>query len=304
MPLLFPIILLTTLCVLALGIAGWILVAQRQRRAVLQRALGATAVPTASTGPAGKEASRALWAEVMDWLAARVPAQLGANEVSASRLVHAGYSRKSDQAIYALLRVVSLMVCPAGALLLVPASNPVTFGVGLIAAIACGLLIPPMILNQMAQTRQWAIRRGIPDALDVLVVCVEAGVPLDSALQRVARELMQVHPILSREILTMTRRIAAGMPREQGLHMLYISTGVEELRGLASHLLQSDRWGTSVGTVLRIYSEQVRHKRRTAAEKRAATASTRMLLPLMVFIFPTMFIVLLAPAVMQLSSQF
>jgi tight adherence protein C len=102
----------------------------------------------------------------------------------------------------------------------------------------------------------------------------------------------------------MNRRIAAGMPREQALHQLYLRTGVEELRGLGAHLLQSDRWGTSIATVLRIYSDQVRHNRRTAAEKRAATASTRMLIPLMLFIFPTMFIVLLAPAVIQINSQF
>lgn len=304
MPMLLPIVLLTMLCVLALGVSGWIVFAQRQRRALLQRIAGAPAAPTSVANTVGTPAGRALWAEVMDWLAARVPAQLGANEVSASRLVHAGYARKSDQAIYALLRVTSLLVCPAAALLVVPVSNPVSLVLTLVIALSCGLLIPPMILNQLAQSRQWAIRRAIPDALDVLVVCVEAGVPLDSALQRVARELMAVHPILSREILRMTRRLAAGMPREQGLHMLYLGTGVEELRGLASHLLQSDRWGTSVGTVLRIYSDQVRHKRRTAAEKRAATASTRMLFPLMVFIFPTMFIVLLAPAVMQLGSQF
>ena len=302
---LIPIVLLITLATLAVGTTGWILIVQRRRQAILRRALGDTATQaSAVTLGSGTRASRALWMDLTDWLAARVPAQLGANEVSASRLVHAGYARKSDQAIYALLRVASLLLFPAGALLLVATGNVVTLVLGLSVGVACGLLIPPMLLNQMAQSRQWAIRRAIPDALDILVVCVEAGVPLDSALQRVARELMQVHPILSREILRMTRRVAAGMPREQGLQMLYVSTGVEELRGLATHLLQSERWGTSVGGVLRIYSEQVRHKRRTAAEKRAATASTRMLFPLMVFIFPTMFIVLLAPAVMQMSAQF
>lgn len=298
------IVLLTTVAVAALAASAWIVLAQRRRRLVMQRALGASATTTNATAGTGTPATRTLLIEVMNWLADRVPAQLGANEVSASRLVHAGYVRKSDQAIYALLRVISLILCPGVALLLVPADNPVTLGVGLVAGVSCGLLIPSMILSQLAQSRQWEIRRGIPDALDVLVVCVEAGVPLDSAMQRVARELMPVHPILSKEILMMTRRVAAGMPREQGLQMLYLSTGVEELRGLASHLLQSDRWGTSVGNVLRIYSDQVRHKRRTLAEKRAATASTRMLLPLMLFIFPTMFVVLLAPAVMQLSSQF
>lgn len=299
-----PIVLLLLLSTSAIGVAAWIVTAQRRRGALLRRTLGTNAIPASAIAPNVVPTRRAIWQEVMNWLAARVPTQLGTNEVSASRLVHAGYSRKSDQAIYALLRVLSLLLFPTVALLVAPKENPVTFGVSLLSGVACGLLIPPMILNQLAQSRQWAIRRGIPDALDVLVVCVEAGVPLDSALQRVARELMTVHPILSREILWMTRRIAAGMPREQGLHQLYLNTGVEELRGLGSHLLQSDRWGTSVGTVLRIYSEQVRHKRRTGAEKRAATASTRMLIPLMLFIFPTMFIVLLAPAVLQIGSQF
>lgn len=295
--------LLLSLCASSLGVIAWIVLQQRQRRAVMRRVLGTNDAP-AVMAPTEGTVARSLAAEVMDWLAARVPAQLGAGEVSASRLTHAGYSRTSDQAVYALMRVVSLLLFPAVALAAAPADNPVLFVSIVVSGIASGLLIPPTVLNQMAQSRQWAIRRGIPDALDVLVVCVEAGVPLDSAMQRVARELMTVHPILSREFLGMTRRISAGMPREQALHQLYLRTGVEELRGLGSHLLQSDRWGTSIATVLRIYSDQVRHKRRTAAEKRAATAATRMLIPLMLFIFPTMFIVLLAPAVMQINSQF
>lgn len=297
------LMLLLALCAGSLGAGVWIIIRQRRRRALLRRVMGASETP-AALAPSDKEQLRSVAAEVMDWLAARVPAQLGAGEVSASRLAHAGFSRTSDQAVYALIRVGSLLLFPALGLLVAPVGDPVTFVTAMAIGVASGLLIPPTVLSRMANARQWEIRRAIPDALDVLVVCVEAGVPLDSALQRVARELMGVYPILAREFLGMNRRIAAGMPREQALHQLYLRTGVEELRGLGAHLLQSDRWGTSIATVLRIYSDQVRHNRRTAAEKRAATASTRMLIPLMLFIFPTMFIVLLAPAVIQINSQF
>ena len=273
----------------------------RRRAELLRRALGEASGPAIVSASAP---SRPVLVEIADWLSARVPAQFAKGEVSASRLTQAGFSRQSDQAVFALLRVISMVFFPTVALLVAPTSDPVMFTCIMVTGIGTGLVLPGMVLDQMVQSRQWAVRKAIPDALDVMVVCVEAGVALDASLQRVARELMTVHPVLSSELLHMTRRVAAGMPRDEALQSLYVRTGVDELRGLASHLLQSERWGTSIASVLRIYSEQVRQKRRVAAEKRAATASTRMLIPLMLFIFPTMFVVLLAPALLRINSTF
>jgi len=295
------LVLLVFMCVTALAVIAWTLLLNRRRSAVLRRALGETDAPIIISAAAP---SRSVLLDLADWMAARVPAQLGTGEVSASRLAHAGFARDSDQAVYALMRVICMVVFLAFSILLAPTDDGIMATVLISLGIAGGLVFPGIVLGQLVQARQWAVRKAIPDALDIMVVCVEAGVALDSSLQRVARELVTVHPILSGELLHMTRRVAAGMPRDEALQSLYLRTGVEELRGLASHLVQSDRWGTSVSSVLRIYSDQVRHKRRVAAEKRAATASTRMLIPLMLFIFPTMFVVLLAPALLRMGSQF
>jgi tight adherence protein C len=164
--------------------------------------------------------------------------------------------------------------------------------------------VPVWWLTNRVASRQEAIRLGIPDALDLLVVSVEAGAGLDGALQRVARELSAVHPLLAAELRGITRRIAAGQPRQQALLTPWERTGVEELRGLAAHIAQSERWGTSIATVLRIYAEQMRAARRTKAERRAATATTRMLMPLALCIFPTIFVVLLGPAMMRVVTMF
>lgn len=300
-PMLFVLVALIGVAVAAIL---WVVLANRQRQRVLRRTIG-SAVPTEVIVQAIAPApSRAPLAGVVDWLAARVPAQLGTDTVSASRLVHAGYDGSAAASVFALLRVASFVLCITLAFVLAPSGDITLYWATIIAGFAIGLLAPTTLLNSKAEARMKEIRLAIPDALDLLVVCVEAGVSLDASIQRVAKEMARLHPLLAEELMSMTRRISAGMPREQALHALYLRTGVEELRGLSSHMLQSEKWGTSIATVLRLYSDQLRQKRRVAAEKRAATASTRMLIPLALFIFPTLFVILLGPAVIRISAQF
>lgn len=297
-----PLVVMIVLFAFAIGSIVWVLVANRQRRTVVQRAMGAGeyAAPVAIR----PVVRRSPWEGFIDWLGARVPAQLGVGTVNASQLVHAGFDGPAAGPIFALIRIASAVLFTTLAVVFAPRGDSLTFGAVLVIGVAVGLLAPTMLLNRLVDAQKTKIRRAIPDTLDLLVVCVEAGVALDAGLQRVAREVYMLHPLLAEELIGMTRRISAGMPREQAMHGLYIRTGVEELRGLASHMLQSERWGTSIATVLRLYSEQLRHKRRMAAEKRAATASTRMLIPLTLFIFPTLFVVLLGPAVMRIATMF
>jgi tight adherence protein C len=297
-----PLIFLVLLFATAVASIVWVVITNRQRRTVVQRAMGAGeyAAPVAIR----PIVRRTPWQGFVDWLSARVPAQLGVGTVNASQLVHAGFEGPAAGPVFALLRIASAVMFTTMAVVFAPRGDPVTFGAVLVIGVAVGLLAPTMLLTRQVEARKTKIRRGIPDALDLLVVCVEAGVALDAGVQRVARELYLLHPLLADELLGMSRRISAGMPRDQAMHGLYIRTGIEELRGLASHMLQSEKWGTSIATVLRLYSEQLRHRRRTAAEKRAATASTRMLIPLMLFIFPTLFVVLLGPAVMRIATMF
>lgn len=285
---------------LSIGSIAWAVMSSRERQSVVRRALGVQE-PTLS---AIRPLTRTPMHRVADWLAARVPATLGGDTVSVSRLEQAGYTSANAASLFGLVRVASVVLGSGLALVFAPSNDVLLYLVAIIVGVAVGVLAPMTLLNGRVAARQTEIRRGLADALDLLVVCVEAGIALDASMQRVSRELVALHPLLADELLGMGRRMAAGMPRDQALHALYVRTGVEELRTLASHMLQSEKWGTSIVSVLRLYSEQLRHKRRVTAEKRAATASTRMMIPLALFIFPTLFVVLLGPAIMRLSTQF
>lgn len=294
-----PLVLAIVVGVAAVSVAAIAILGERERRAVLRRAAGGLDLPRAV-----RDDERGIGSRIVDWLAARVPAQVGGGTTSTSQLVQAGFEGDVAPAVFGLVRIVSAVAFPAAGLALAPRDDVLYFAATMVVAAAIGLLGPSAAIDRLTARRQDVIRKGIPDALDLLVVCVEAGVALDAAVQRVARELNLVHPLLAGELVGMSRRISAGMAREQAMQSLYLRTGVDELRGLASHMVQSEKWGTSIVTVLRVYSEQLRRKRKMAAEKRAATASTRMLPPLAMFIFPTIFIVLLGPAMMRILDMF
>jgi len=294
------VILLVVLFALACAGGVYAVVAERQRRAVLRRAMGGVEL-----GEAYRKATsrRGVGDLLVDWLAARVPVQFGESTATASKLVQAGFDGGAAPAMFALIRIGMAVSIPAVALLVTPRDDRLVFLAVVSLSAMIGLLGPQAALDRLSARRQDVIRKGIPDALDLLVVCVEAGVALDAAVQRVARELSMVHPLLADELVGMSRRVSAGMPRDQAMQGLYLRTGLDELRGLASHMMQSEKWGTSIASVLRVYGDQLRKKRKMAAEKRAATAGTRMLLPLALFIFPTIFIVLLGPAAVQISGM-
>jgi tight adherence protein C len=302
-----PLILLIGVFAAAIGAAVYVLVSQRQRRAVLRRVAG-TADSSGSAilqrpGAAARP-TRGVIDRLGDWAASRTTFTQGDSTRVASKLVHAGFDSPAAAPMFALLRLASMITIPILGVLLAPRDDPMYFYGSIALSIFIGMFGPQAVLDSLTSRRQDTIRKGVPDALDLLVVCVEAGVALDASIQRVAKEMLSVHPVLAEEFGSMSRRVAAGMQREEALQGLYQRTGLDELRGLASHMLQSEKWGTSIAGVLRVYAEQLRKKRKLRAEKRAATASTRMLLPLAVFIFPTIFIVLLGPAFIEISKMF
>lgn len=300
-PLIFAITIVAALLAggMAAGVAAYALVSAQERQALLKRAAGSHFAGR-NAGVDRSTTSRS----VLDDLAAWLPESVRESERLQPLLLRAGFESDGALGRFALLRVLLVVVSVVAVSVFVPlelASHRV------LAALIPSALVylgPVWWLTSRVAARQEAIRLGIPDALDLLVVSVEAGASLDGALQRVARELSPVHPLLSAELRGITRRIAAGQPRQQALLTPWERTGVEELRGLAAHIAQSERWGTSIATVLRIYAEQMRAARRTRAERRAATATTRMLLPLALCIFPTIFVVLLGPAMMRLVTMF
>jgi tight adherence protein C len=167
-----------------------------------------------------------------------------------------------------------------------------------------GMLAPNYILHKRVDSRMRRLRHGFPDALDLLVVCVESGLGLGPALQRVADELGFSHPDLSFELATVTAEMRAGVQRETALKNLAERTGLSDIRGLVSLLVQSMRFGTSVADALRVYSEEFRDKRMQAAEEQAAKMATKLIFPLVLFMFPVFFIVATGPAVLRIIDAF
>lgn len=294
-----PIIALIALIVVAVGTAVYALVRDHERRTLLDRA-GAN-LPDASV--LLRPRSEGLGSRFVSWLAARAPESLGTTGAE-DELVQAGFEHAAAPALFGLARVASAVVIPAAILLIAPRRNTLMFVATLVVGVLIGLVLPRAYIARRVRLRQERLRRAIPDSLDLLVVCVEAGISLDAAIVRVARDMAILHPDLANELLIVHRRVNAGIPRDRALHGLWQRTGVEDLRGLAANMIQSEKWGTSIATVLRVYAESLRRKRKQLAEKRAATAPLKMMVPLAVFIFPAIFIVLLGPAMIRISAMF
>lgn len=171
-------------------------------------------------------------------------------------------------------------------------------------AAAVGLLLPNYLLSKKLEGRMKLLRNGFPDALDLLVVCVESGLGLGPAIQRVADEINVSHPELSLEMATVNAEMRAGMQREEALRNLADRTGLPDIRGLVGLLVQSMRFGTSVADALRIYSAEFRDKRMQAAEEQAAKIGTRMIFPLVLCMFPVFFVVAVGPAALRIIDSF
>jgi tight adherence protein C len=236
------------------------------------------------------------------WLRENAPSSWSDAGDAAPLLVQAGFEGDFAPLFYTTIRVTTAVLLPLAAFVLGPQANFRNLILLVVLAGAAGVIGPKAALDRMVGKRRDRIRKAIPDSLDLLVVCVEAGIGLDSAMLRVARDMAFLHPDLAGEFLVVNRTINAGLSREDAMHGLYQRTGVEELRGLASSMVQSERLGTSIARILRVYSEALRRKRRQTAEKRAAEASIKMLIPLALFMLPALFALILGPAAMTLAG--
>jgi tight adherence protein C len=171
------------------------------------------------------------------------------------------------------------------------------------APIGLGFYLPNFILNQQIQSRQKKIKEGLPDALDLLVVCVEAGLGLNAAMNRVADDCKVSNPVLSQEFTLLNLEILAGLDREQALRNLADRTGVEDLSTLCAILIQADRFGTSIATALRVQSDTLRTNRRQRLEEKAAQTPVKLIFPLLLFIFPALMVVIIGPAIIQVMEN-
>ncbi|HEX4949695.1 MAG TPA: type II secretion system F family protein [Blastocatellia bacterium] len=219
------------------------------------------------------------------------------------RLVKAGFSSENAVSVYVVVRLVVAFIVPIAVLLVLLAldfpRSPQFVALVMLGAIF-GLFMPSFNLSRMISKRQQKIARALPDAIDLMVVCVEAGLGLNAALQRVGRELELVEPVLAGEMAITNREIRAGKPRDEALRNLGDRTGVDDIKSLVAMLIQSDRFGTSIASSLRVFADSMRTKRRQRAEEMVSKASIKLLFPLLLFIFPALLIVLLGPALITL----
>jgi len=217
-------------------------------------------------------------------------------------MIRAGY--RSSEALGAMRGVK--LIFPIGLLAIVYFTGAYRANAFLIPAIALGLgyLMPDMWLTWRVRSRQSKLRKGLPDALDLLVICVEAGLGLDQALMKVAQDMKISHIALSEELQLVNMEMRIGKTRIDALRELARRTGLDDIKALVAMLIQTERFGTSIAQSLRVYSDDMRLKRRQRAEEMSAKTSVKMVPPLVFFIFPALMVVILGPAVITLIRQF
>jgi tight adherence protein C len=216
-------------------------------------------------------------------------------------LVRAGY--RGGDALWAMRGVKVLM--PMGLLALAFFSGLYKWNPALVfgAALLLGYLLPDMWLTWRIRSRQHRLRLALPDGLDLLVICVEAGLGLDQALMRVSQELRVAHPELSEELQLVNLEMRVGKTRLEALRELAQRTGLDDIKALVAMLIQTDRFGTSIAQALRVHSDELRMKRRQRAEEMAAKTTVKMVPVLVFFIFPALMVVILGPAVLAIMRQ-
>jgi len=218
------------------------------------------------------------------------------------QLMQAGFTGHEAVLLYRAIHLSSMVLLPLAvavvyillAKTLSSATLPILF------AFIAGFFIPKFTLTQLIKRRKLRIQWGLPDALDLMVTCIEAGLGLNASIVRVSEEINHVHPDLSKEFGLVNLEIRVGRSRDEALSNLAERTGVEDLDSLVSMLIQADKFGTSITRAIRVYSSALRTKRRQRAEQAAQMAAVKLLLPLAAFLFPTLFIAILAPAALNL----
>jgi len=248
------------------------------------------------------------WLERLARLAAplarlSVPADGWENSPVRLRFINAGWRDPSTPGLFHAGKTALTLGLPLVVFLLMPhdPERPAALSfLWLVGAAAIGYYAPDVVLRRRIASRQREIFETFPDALDLMTVCVEAGLAMDAALGRVGAEIGLKSPVLAEELQLVTLEMRAGSGKEKALRNLALRTGVEDVDALVKMLIQADRFGTSVGTALRVQSEQLRTRRRQMIEENAAKIATKMLFPLIFFIFPALLVVLLGPACLQI----
>jgi tight adherence protein C len=217
------------------------------------------------------------------------------------RLATAGYSSATAVVVYSLSTLVTPLIFAFAAVSVLGVAK------GWILALlagAMGYLAPSLVLGRQIEKRKQEIRNGLPDALDLFIICVEAGCGLDQAIVKASDELGLTHPALAYEMQMITTEIRAGKPRMEAFRNFAARTKVDDVQSLVAMLVQTDKFGTSVAQALRTHAETSRTKRRQNAEERAAKVGVKLVFPLVLCLFPALYVVILGPAVITFVRVF
>jgi tight adherence protein C len=245
--------------------------------------------------------------KMMEGMGASIASQQSDLEKNSLRvkLANAGFRGESAPAVFQGLRIASLI----GFLVVGAVVGVITEGLSMMSLLyvvfigGLGFYLPGIGLWYLRTTRQKDIFLTLPDALDLMVVCVESGLGLDAAMRKVTDEMKSHAKVIAEEFALANLQLQMGRPRREVLHDLGVRTGVDDVRSLAAILIQADRFGASIAQALRVQSDSMRTRRKQIAEEKAAKTAVQLIFPLVLFIFPGIFVVLVGPAAINISRQ-
>jgi tight adherence protein C len=219
-------------------------------------------------------------------------------------LANAGFRSEAAAAVYHGLRMASLILFILPAVMIFGVKYGMSFKAlqYILLSGVFGFFLPSIVLRYMRSKRQQEIFLSLPDALDLMVVCVESGLGLDAAMRKVCDEMKGHAKVIAEEFSLANLQLQMGRPRREVLHDLGVRTGVDDVRSLAAILIQADRFGSSIAQALRVQSDSMRTRRKQLAEEKAAKTAVQMIFPLVLFIFPGIFVVLVGPAAIQIAE--
>lgn len=222
-----------------------------------------------------------------------------------TRLANAGFRGESAPSIFLGMKIVGLVAGLMLSGISLMALAEITQRATLFALLAAGTMfyLPELVLLLITRRRQEGIFLGLPDALDLMVVCVEAGLGLDQAMRKVSEEMKKSYPVIADEFGLANFQLQVGRARHEVLHELGTRSGVDDLRSLAAILIQADKFGSSIAQALRVQSDSMRTRRRQLAEEKAAKTAVKLIFPLVIFIFPGIFVVLVGPAAITMVRE-
>ncbi|MGP8243878.1 MAG: type II secretion system F family protein [Bryobacteraceae bacterium] len=302
-----PLLLSIILFLMVMSLLSWVGYRIYYKPGKFMRQLGAPVISDAQHAAltSAEEPATSSVVTFLHGLGSKIPSSEAEVATLRADLIRAGFRSESAAPVYYGIRIMSTLALLLGALALesrMPA-NPMMKVALMVSGCAAGWIMPRFFLEKRVKKRQEIIRLSMPDALDLLVVSIEAGLGLDQAIQHVAKELQLTHPELSEDLTLITLEMRAGKRRSDALKNFAERTGEDEVRKLVAILIQNDRFGTSMGESLRTHSDFLRTRRRQEAEERAGKVGVKLVFPIFFFILPSMLIVAAGPGLLQIFKN-